>query len=300
MQLGSTGIECRPLGVGAMPWGRETAAGAREAFETSLDAGVTFIDTAEVYGRGQSERLVGRFLRDSGRDALVATKFAPLPYRLTAGSLGKALTASLRRLRREPVDLYQIHWPYSILRIESLMAALADEVAAGRVRAVGVSNYSAEQMRRAHRALAARGVPLASNQVSYSLVNRAPERSGVLDACRELDVTLIAYSPLGSGVLTGKYEPGARVGGIRRVSRPFRKLEELQPLLAELRRIGDAHGASPGQVALNWLARQEGVLPIPGAKSGQQARDNAGALAFDLAASEVESLNALSAAWEEK
>jgi len=297
VKLGATGIDVSRLGVGAMPWNRKTAPGARAAFDASIDTGITLVDTAEIYGRGQSERLVGRFVR-TRPGAFVATKFAPLPYRLRAGTLAKALTGSLWRLQLERVDLYQVHWPYSVLRIEALMEALADEVEAGRVGAVGVSNYSADQMRRAHAALARRGIPLASNQVNYSLLHRAPERNGVLQTCRELNVALIAYTPLASGALTGKYRPGGPPpDGYRRFTRPFRRLATIQPLLGELERIGGKHGRTAGQVALNWLARQQLVIPIPGAKDAAQAASNAAALDFDLAEDEVEGLDRLSAGW---
>ena len=294
--LGATDITLRPLGVGAMPWNKNTVQGARAAFEASLEAGITLFDTAEVYGRGLSEKILGRLVRRTEQPIIVASKFAPLPNRLRAGSLASALTGSLRRLGLERVDLYQIHWPYTTLRIEALMDALADEVEAGRVRAVGVSNYSESQMRRAHAALASRGIPLASNQVQYSLLHRAPERNGVLNACRELRVSLIAYTPIGSGLLTGKYRPGGlRPSGYRRFSKHFRHLVELEPLIDELENIGATHGRTAGQVALNWLARQEGVIPIPGAKDAAQAAGNAGALDFDISEAEAERLGDVSA-----
>lgn len=297
VQLGATGLAVSRIGVGAMTWGRGTAVASRDAFNASLDAGVTFVDTAEIYGRGLSERLVGRFT-EKRAGAFVATKFAPLPYRLGAGAVAKALAASLTRLRMERVDLYQVHWPYSLLRIEPLMEALAEEVEAGRVGAVGVSNYSADQMRRAHAVLAGRGIPLASNQVHYSLLHRAPERNGVLEACHELNVSLIAYTPIASGVLTGKYRPGgARPSGYRRFSKPFRNLAALEPLIAELERIGAGYGRTAGQVALNWLARQHLVIPIPGAKDAAQAASNAGAMEFEITAEEAERLEALTPGW---
>jgi aryl-alcohol dehydrogenase-like predicted oxidoreductase len=296
VQLGATGITLRPLGVGAMPWNKNTVQGAKTAFEASLDAGITLFDTAELYGRGLSEKILGRLVRRTQQPVIVASKFAPYPNRLRADSLASALTGSLRRLGLERVDLYQIHWPYTILRIEALMDALADEVNAGRVRAVGVSNYSEPQMRRAHAALASRGVPLASNQVQYSLLHRDPERNGVLDACRELNVSLIAYTPIGSGLLTGKYRPGGlRPSGYRRFSKRFRHLEELGPLIDALETMGVAHGRTAGQVALNWLARQEGVIPIPGAKDAAQATANAGALDFDISEAEAQRLDEVSA-----
>jgi aryl-alcohol dehydrogenase-like predicted oxidoreductase len=170
---------------------------------------------------------------------------------------------------------------------------MADAVEAGKVRAIGVSNYSAPQLRAAHAALAERGIPLASNQVQYSLLHRAPEADGVLDACRELGITLIAYQPLAQGALTGKYRPGDRPKGIRRFGRYYRGdgLENAQPVVALVREIGERHSRTPAQVALRWLIQQESVLPIPGAKNERQAASNAEALSFTLAQAEVEALD---------
>jgi aryl-alcohol dehydrogenase-like predicted oxidoreductase len=155
-------------------------------------------------------------------------------------------------------------------------------------------------MREAHAALARRGIPLASNQVEYSLLHRQPEANGVLDACRELGITLIAYSPLAMGALTGKYSATtARAGGLRRVMPNFNKkaMEALQPVIALLRKIGERYSRTPGQVALRWLIEDPQVLPIPGAKNGKQAVDNAGALTFSLTPEEVESLSQATLAW---
>ncbi|MBW2258401.1 MAG: aldo/keto reductase, partial [Deltaproteobacteria bacterium] len=234
-------------------------------------------------GMGASERVIGRILQQTGRAVQVATKYAPTPWRVATSSLPAALGRSLDRLGLERVDLYQVHWPYTVLSLEGLMARLADEVASGRVGAVGVSNYGATQMRRAHAALAERGVPLVSNQVNYSLLHRAPENNGVLDACHELGIALIAYTPLASGALTGKYRPGGRKPiRIRRFRRAYRRLDETMPVVEELERIGREHDRSPAQVALNWLARQPGVIPIPGAKNAAQALDNARSIDFDM------------------
>jgi aryl-alcohol dehydrogenase-like predicted oxidoreductase len=179
------------------------------------------------------------------------------------------------------------------------MELMADAVEAGKVKAVGVSNYSAEQMRIAHAALARRGIPLASNQVEYSLLHRQPEVNGIFDACRELGVTLIAYQPLASGALTGKYSATARPKGLRRWLPMFRGqgLEAVQPVVELLREIGTGYGKTPAQVALRWLIENESVLPIPGAKNGKQASDNAGALTFALTAAEIEALDQATLAW---
>ncbi len=300
VRLGKDGIELRRLGVGTNSWNAGRFEGAREALAASLDAGITLVDTAEVYGSGDSERTIGRLLRESKseRSAVIATKFAPLPYRLTTRSLSHALDASLGRLALQAVDLYQVHWPFTLLRIESLMGRLADEVDAGRVRSVGVSNYNAAQMRRAHAALARRGVVLVSNQVNYSLLHRAPETNGVLDACRELGITLIAYTPLASGALTGKYRPGGqRPEGLRRHMPAFRKIEQALPVVEELERIGQEHGRSAAQVAIHWLARQDAVLPIPGAKDGRQASENARSIDFEIDDKQAARLDEVSRAW---
>ena len=300
MPLGSTDVLLRPLGVGTNSWGDEAgedvgATNPAAAVEAAIASGVNLFDTAEIYNRGASERALGRALVGSDASAFVATKFAPLPWRLTSAALPAALDASLHRLQRETVHLYQIHFPFTLLRIPSLMNRLADAVEAGRVRYAGVSNYGASQMRTAHAALARRGVPLVSNQVNYSLLNRQPERNGLLEACRELDVTLIAYFPLASGMLTGKYRTGGQQAtGFRRFSGNFRHAERLEPLLQALDEIGQTHGRTLGQVAINWLARQDNVLPIPGARHARQAQENAGAIDFAISDAEAARLSELS------
>lgn len=326
IRLGQSDVRCRPLGVGAWSWGdrlfwgygREYGeAEVQGAFQASIAAGVTLCDTAEVYGLGQSERLLGRFIREAGAPGqgadpgeprqgagdsvvrpeapLVATKFLPLPWRLRRSDLVRALRGSLQRLGLERVDLYQLHFPLPLLTVDARMDALASAVEAGLARAVGVSNYGADDLRKAHRALARRGIPLASNQVQYSLAHRLPERDGVVEACRDLGVTVIAYSPLGMGALTGKYGVHRPLPGVRGRQYGRRRLEAMQPLLDALDQLGAAHGgASAPQVALNWLLCK-GTVPIPGAKNAQQAQENAGALGWRLAPEEVARLDDLSA-----
>jgi len=268
----------------------------KSALETSVAAGVTLFDTAAIYANGASERRLGELAR--GRDVLIATKFPGTLFFRTE-NMPKELEASLARLGKSSVDLYQHHFPYNTAAIPRLMELMADAVEAGKVKAVGVSNYSAEQMRIAHTALARRGIPLASNQVEYSLLHRQPEVNGVLDACRELGVTLIAYQPLASGALTGKYVAGDRPTGLRRFMGSFRGkgLEAAAQVVALLREIGGRYSKSPAQVALRWLIENESVLPIPGAKNGKQAADNAGALSFSLTPVEIEALSRATLAW---
>jgi len=311
MELGRSGLIVPLLGIGAMTWGdpaaisrmsparlayglRGTRDDQREAMETSISLGAGLVDTAAMYGHGESERRVGELAQ--GRPVLIATKF-PLGFTSGAGRLPRDLEGSLARLRRTTIDLYQVHYPAwrSIPRMMKLMAAA---VKAGKVRAVGVSNFSAAQMRLAHASLGEHGVALASNQVQYSLLCRQPESDGVLDVCRELGVTLIAYMPLASGALTGKYSLSNRPEGFRRRTSYFREdgLRALQPVLGLVKDIADRHGRTTGQVALRWLI-QRGALPIPGARDREQAAHNAGALAFALESGEMEALDSATAAW---
>ncbi len=222
----------------------------------------------------------------------MATKFGALPWRAgRRGPLLAALEASLHRLGQPRVALYQIHFPLP-LGTRSWLLDLAAAAQQGLVGAVGVSNYGPGRLREAHRVLAAEGVPLATNQVEYSLLTRKPERSGLLDVCRELGVTVVAYSPLAQGLLTGKYSPGKPPPGIRGL-RYRRQLATLEPLIRRLGEIGADHdGRTPGQVALNWLVAQ-GTVPIPGAKTAEQARHNAGGVGWSLSDDEVAELGRL-------
>jgi len=295
--LGTSGLMVSPLGVGTNTWGSFHRAdpALRDTFEAALDLGINFFDTAEVYQLNGSELTLGQFLpaaRD--RAPIIETKIFPFPWRLSAISLLPTLRASLKRLRLERVDVYLIHFPLPPVSIEAWMDALAGAVEKGLVRAVGVSNYNANQMKRAWAALEKRGIKLAVNQVEYNLLRRGPERKGLLSLCQSLGVTLIAYHPLASGLLTGKYTPD-HLPPMGRHSLEVSRAEitRVQPLVALLRQIGEAHGGkTPGQVATNWLICK-GALPIPGARNLQQFQSNAGALGWRLTAGEVSALDAV-------
>jgi aryl-alcohol dehydrogenase-like predicted oxidoreductase len=290
------------LGIGTWQWGdRQTwgygrgygEADIRAAFHAAVEAGITLFDTAEIYGGGESERLLGRCLRASTADLQVATKFFPFPWRVfQRGSLVAALRASLQRLGVERVSLYQIHWPLPLVPGDVWADELAEAVHAGLVDAVGVSNYGVRNLRRMHTALAKRGIELASNQIDYSLLQRKHERDGLIRACAALHVRVIAYSPLAMGLLSGKYSPEHPPSGVRRW-RAGAKLHRAAGLMPTIQSIGAAHGGrTPSQVALNWLMAH-GALPIPGAKSAQQALENAGALGWQLTPDELERLDRL-------
>lgn len=295
-----------PLGLGTWQWGDGTYWGwgrdygwsdVQAAYESARAAGTTLFDTAESYGRGTSERLLGRLIAEHGdaNQVEVATKFAPLPWRAwRRGPLLAALESSLARLGLPRVALYQIHFPLPVLGDRAWLLDLADAVRQGLIGAVGVSNYGPAHLRAAHRVLAAEGVPLVTNQVQYSLLHRSVEQNGVMEVCRELDVRVIAWSPLAQGLLTGRFGPDHPPPGVRGL-RYRRLLPRLEPLLHELGSIASGRGRTPSQVALNWLIAQ-GAVPIPGARSAQQAHDNAGAAGWSLTAAEVSRLDGLTRA----
>ena len=296
--------EMPKMGLGTWAWGDRGTWGMggydtsygfetiREAYRVSIESGVTLLDTAEMYGNGESERIIGRLLREDptlAKRASIATKFMPFPWLVPMKKrLRAALEASLERLGVPHVDLYQIHGPISFRPAAVLADALAEAVRDSLVRAVGVSNYGESEMRAMHAALARHGVPLATNQIEYSLLRTLPETSGLLRACRELGVVVLAYSPLAQGRLTGKYSASQPPPGSRQFS--DYPMTEVAPVIDALRRTGERHGKTPAQVALNWIICK-GAAPIPGAKNREQAEQNAGGLGWALDPEEVAALD---------
>jgi aryl-alcohol dehydrogenase-like predicted oxidoreductase len=287
------------MGLGAWQWGDRVVwqyghgygdQEIRQAFLISLNEGIRFVDTAEIYGNGRSEQLLGQFLKEANQPVLIATKFLPFPWRLRKANILRALKGSLVRLGVESVDLYQIHWPTPLMSIDTMMEGLAECVKSEMTRTVGVSNFGQTRMLAAYSALARHAIPLASNQVHYSLLNRTVEKNGTLARCKELGIRLIAYSPIEMGLLTGKYSVASPPPGSR--SRTYASLlPKISPLLKVMTEIGQDHGGkSNTQVALNWVICK-GALPIPGAKTAEQAQENAGGLGWKLTEAEVARLD---------
>jgi aryl-alcohol dehydrogenase-like predicted oxidoreductase len=299
IRLGASDVMVSPLGIGTNTWGsfRKPDPGLASTFTAALDLGINFFDTAEIYQLNGSEMTLGQFLPGAAGKAVIETKIFPLPWRVSAKSLLPVLRASLKRLNLERVDVYMIHFPLPPVPIEAWMGAFADAVEAGLVRTVGVSNYNSEQVKRACDALAKRGIKLAVNQMEYNLLRRGIERDGLLALCKELNICLIAYRPLASGLLTGKYTLDTPLPTGRR-SMIYNRAEIARalPVVMLLRQMGEAHGGkTPGQVALNWLICK-GTLPIPGAKNVKQVQSNAGALGWRLNDDEIAMLDATKAA----
>jgi aryl-alcohol dehydrogenase-like predicted oxidoreductase len=304
--LGNTEIQVSQIGlgcwqfsgalIGSFYWDSVSKTSADEIFKVSLEGGVNFFDTAELYGFGRSENILSAALTKAGiasREVVIATKW--LPYLRTANSIRKTIANRQAALAPFGIDLYQIHFPLSFSSIEAQMDAMADLVEQKKIKAVGVSNFSLELMRRAYRALARRGIPLASNQVRYSLLDRHIEMDGTLDAAKELGVTIIAYSPLAQGVLTGKFHRDSRLINqlpLMRRRIMHRMVEKSRPLVEMLEEISTFYGMSNAQIALNWLINYNGdtVVAIPGATRVEQAAQNARAMSFTLSPSDMKRL----------
>jgi aryl-alcohol dehydrogenase-like predicted oxidoreductase len=319
-RLGKTEIEISPVGLGCWQfsqgqgftgrmWATLDQATIDEVVGAALRAGVTWFDTAQAYGNGASERALSAALSHLGVEpgkVLVATKW--LPILKTAGNIPRTIDTRIDCLRPYPIDLFQVHLPWSVSSIPAQMREMTKLVRSGKIRAVGVSNFSASQMARAGAALQAEGLPLASNQVLINMLDRRIESNGVLETARRLGVTLIAYSPLAQGILTGKYhEDPARVRSL-----PFGRRSRLSPaswgltpkglartatLIDELRAVADAHGATAAQVALAWLVANYGdtVVVIPGASRPEQATAGAAAMDMHLTEEEMARLDEISA-----
>ncbi|MDF1540469.1 MAG: aldo/keto reductase, partial [Candidatus Thorarchaeota archaeon] len=310
-RLGKSELEVTPIGLGAM----QMSGGKgmfryflsaipsdtqNEVIRVALESGINWIDTAEIYGSGASERAVSEGLVAAGispGDVLITTKWFPLFKR--AKGIQTSAEKSGSRLAPYPIDLYLVHQPMSVSSVESQMNAMADLVDNEIVRAVGVSNFSKKRMIAAYDALADRGIPLAANQMQWSLTHRNIEQDGVLETAKELGISIIAYTPLGMGILTGKLhsEPErlARMPRFRR-SRLKSQLKKTKPLIDALESIASAHNATAAQVALSWNTNYHGatIVAIPGASRPIQAEQNAGAMRVRLTSEEMEYLSNLS------
>lgn len=312
--LGRTDIKITPIGLGCMQFaGAGLVArlfyapleqpAVTEIVGAALRAGTGWFDSAEMYGRGRSERALTTALRELGvapGEVPIATKWTP--GLRTAGSIVRTVDDRLAALQGHPIALHQIHMPHgSFSSLTAQLKAMAKLAHAHKIKSIGVSNFSARQLELAHSVLTQEHVVLASNQVQINLLHRKVEHNGVLEVARRHGITLIAYAPLRSGLLTGRFHDQHDRSGLlpfRRLAGGFdgRTLRRTAPLIEELERIGLNHGATASQVALAWLITFYGetVVAIPGASKPSQATEAAAAMSLELSAAELGLLDQLS------
>ena len=308
--VGDGSISLSPMGIGTWSWGNQFVWGYDESmdpelarvFNEAVESGINVFDTADSYGTGngldgRSEVLIGQFLRQCPSAKVdgvnIATKFAAYPWRITPGSVVQAAKESCARLGKESIELGQLHWStgnYQPLQERALWGGIADAYDEGYIKAIGLSNYGPKQLRKIHKYMSSRGVPIATLQVQYHLLSRFPEVNGTRETCDELGIRTIAYSPLALGLLTGKYSvdnppPGLRGFAYKDVLPP------LPGLLDCMKAVAEERNKTLPQVAINWCLCKD-TTPIPGVKSMRQLDDDLGALGWRLSEGEVAELDA--------
>ena len=296
MNLGDRRASVIGLGLwqfGSREWGWGESFSEPEAVrvvERALDLGINLFDTAEIYGSGHSEEILGRILKGRRDDAIIATKVSPL--HLTRRAVLAAAERSLQRLGVDSIDLYQVHWPNRFVPISSTMRGMKELHQAGKIKAVGVSNFSLARWRRAEAAL---GEPVVSNQVQFHLLDQRPLADLVPHSATRPGSVILAYSPLAQGVLGGRYHAAQTPDDFRASSPPFSaaSLQRVSPLLDAIREVGRRYSATPAQIAPAWLVHQPNVIAIPDARSVEQVEQNAAAADIELSTDEVVRLSDL-------
>ncbi|NHI91650.1 MAG: aldo/keto reductase [Candidatus Lokiarchaeota archaeon] len=271
--------------------------------KAALDGGINWFDTAEAYGGGRSEKNLASALQALGikdEEVLIATKWLPVPR--FAGNIRKSIKDRIAALTPYSIDLYQIHQPYSFSTTKAQMNAMADLIEQGKIKSIGVSNFSKNKMIKAYDALKDRGLQLVSNQVHYNLLHRNIEKNGILETAKELGIKIISWGPLNQGVLAGKYHKDPNlmknITFIRRRIHPNikKQIKRTNNLMNVIEEIAAAHEVTATQVALNWLINfnKGTILAIPGASKIHHVEQNVGAMYFDLARDEIERLDEIS------
>lgn len=311
--LGKSELMITPIGLGCWQFSQGGNWGGkfwpvlnddeiREIARISLEGGINWFDTAEMYGLGNSEKNLAKALSGlniAPGQVTVATKWWPLLR--TASHIGKSIEERISCLAPFPIDLYQVHQSWGFSSVENEMIAMANLVKAGKIKYVGVSNYSAKQMRRAWETLQKEGISLVSNQVRYSLLDRGIETNGVLNTAKELGITIVAYSPLAQGLVTGKFHENPELiknTGYRRHFAQFKPkgLEKSRPVIELIRELAGKYGVTSSQIALNWLVNFHGetVVAIPGATKVRHAEENTGAMKFRMTEEDMERIDKVS------
>jgi aryl-alcohol dehydrogenase-like predicted oxidoreductase len=312
--LGKSDLMITPIGLGCWQFSKQkNMAGKfwpdmgddliKQMVKISLEGGINWFDTAELYGNGASERALSAALADIGKkpgEIIIATKWWPM-FRFASNIL-KTIDQRIVALAPYPIDLYMVHQPWGFSNEKDEMEAMAQLVKENKIRYVGVSNFSAAQMRSAWEVLQKQGIHLVSNQVRYNLLDRKIESNGILQTAKELGITIIAYSPLAQGLVTGKFHDNPDLLkniGMRKYSSPFKPagLEKSRPLVKTVQELAIKYGVTSSQIALNWLISFHGetVVAIPGATKESHAKENAGAMTFTMTADDMSLLDNKSA-----
>ena len=317
-RLGKSDLQISPLGLGCWQFSKQAGLVGKywaplsdedtcNIVKASIDGGINWFDTAEIYGRGKSEQGLADALKKNSVQpgpAIIATKWWPIGRR--ASSIKRTIKRRLANLGGYPIALHQIHNPLGFSSVEKEMDAMADLIEDGKIKYIGVSNFSADRMRRASEALGRRGHKLVSNQVVYSILNRKIESNGTMETARELGITIIAYSPLAQGLVSGKFHEDRelikkRVGSRKHMNKfKLDGLIKSQPVIDKLNTVAVEYNATPSQVALNWIINFHGdtVVAIPGATKIRQAVENTGALNFTLNKEHLDVLDQVSASYK--
>ncbi len=299
--LGHTGMMISPIGLGCWQFSKQNNLAGKywpaldddlidRLVSLSLEGGINWFDTAELYGKGASERALSRALQAAGKqpgEVMIATKWWPM-FRF-ASNISKTIDNRISALAPYPIDLYQVHQPWGFSSEKSEMDALAQLLHRDLIKSIGVSNFSARQMRNAWETLDKKGIPLAANQVRYNLLDRRIESNGVMDLAKKLGITIIAYSPLAQGLITGKFHDNPELikgTGWRQYMSPFSRkgLEKSRPLVMLVKELAAKYNVTASQIALNWMIHfhNETVVAIPGATKETHAKENIGSLSFRL------------------
>ncbi len=311
--LGQTGIMVTPIGLGCWQFSKQNNMAGKfwpnlednmieRIVSLSIDGGINWFDTAELYGGGESEKALSKALKATGKkpgEIIVATKWWPM-FRF-ASNIKKTIDERIRLLEPYPIDLYQVHQPWSFSGENREMKVMAELFNSKLIKAIGVSNFSAQKMENSWVTLQKSGIPLASNQVRYNLLDRRIESNGVLDLAKKRGITIIAYSPLAQGLVTGKFHDNPELLkniGFRRYSSQFKPegLEKSRPVVILLKELASKYNVTPSQVALNWLIQYNGetVVAIPGATKEIHVKENCGAMSFKLSEEDMARLDDLS------
>ncbi|MFO7370322.1 MAG: aldo/keto reductase [Bacteroidales bacterium] len=313
-RLGQTMTEISAIGLGCWQFSKQQNMAGKfwpvlddevinQVVSLSLEGGIDWFDTAEVYGNGASEKALSLALQKAGikPDAVfIATKWWPA-FRF-ASNIAKTIDQRLNALAPYPIDLYQVHQPWGFSNERKEVGAMAELLKQKLIRHIGVSNFSARQMQHAWETLDRLGIPLVSNQVNYSLLNRSIESNGIMGLAKKLGITIIAYSPLAQGLVTGKFHDNPaliRNTGFRKYSGQFKPagLTKSLPVISLIKELAQKYEVTPAQVALNWLLHFHGdtVVAIPGATKDTHVKENTGAMKFRLSDADMDRLDKVSA-----